>query len=452
MKIEDIKNSIRTARTELEQARAAGIAMADDPTATTQALNDQMDKVTRLNSKLTLLTAQLEEMEQTQGAPKNLAQIADDDRVRDGAKAFRSSGDFFSAVARMRSRPDARLVEYASIQSAASGQNLTTDADGGYLVPPDYASELLKFAESASVIYPAVRHTPVSGNRLIENYLKQDTRGDTTSSLRGRSGVLAYWKGEAEQYTASSMKFGQIDTSLVKLTGLTYATDEMLEDLPALGSMIADGFRDEFAFKFDDAILNGTGTGMPKGVLASSNAALVTVAKEANQPAATINVANLLKMYNAFPAALRSNAVWYCNQDVETALMQLTMQTGTVSSGGSEPVEGVSGTFGVPVYLPAGGLSGEPYARLLGRPLIPVEQCAALGSAGDLILMDPTAYRWIEKGGIKAQTSIHVRFDYDETAFKFSYRCNGYPLWQNAITAYKGSTSRSPYVALAARA
>ena len=121
MKIEDIKNSIRTARTELEQARAAGIAMADDPTATTQALNDQMDKVTRLNSKLTLLTAQLEEMEQTQGAPKNLAQIADDDRVRDGAKAFRSSGDFFSAVARMRSRPDARLVEYASIQSAASG-------------------------------------------------------------------------------------------------------------------------------------------------------------------------------------------------------------------------------------------------------------------------------------------------------------------------------------------
>ena len=28
MKIEDIKNSIRTARTELEQARAAGIAMA----------------------------------------------------------------------------------------------------------------------------------------------------------------------------------------------------------------------------------------------------------------------------------------------------------------------------------------------------------------------------------------------------------------------------------------
>lgn len=452
MRIEEIKNNLQSVLQELEEARVTGIAMADDPTSTTQAMAVQMDKVSRLESKRALLQAKLAEAEGQQSDERRMTQAADEDRVQMGAKAFKSSGDFFHAVARQKSSGDTRLAEYASIKSAATGQNLTTDADGGYLVPPEYASELLTFAQSASVIYPSVRHTPVSGNRLIENYVKQDTRGDTTSSLRGRSGVLAYWLAEAAQYTASMMKFGQIDTALTKLTGLAYATDEMLEDLPALGAILADGFRDEFAFKIDDAILNGSGTNMPKGVLNSGNNALVTVAKEAEQAAATVNLANIVKMYNALPASMRSEAVWYCNQDVETALIQMLMQTGTVSSDGESAVEKVAGNIGMPIFLPAGGLTDAPNGRLFGIPLHPVEQCAALGSVGDLVLMVPDAYRWIEKGGIKAQTSIHVRFDYDETAFKFTYRCNGYPLWQNKIAAYKGATARSPYVTLAARA
>ena len=450
MNIEELRNAIQSAQRELAEARAAGIAMADDPASTTQALNDQMDRVTRINGRLSLLQGELADMEREQGDPGRLAQASDEDRVRSGAEAFQSAGDFFRAVARQRVDPDARLAQYASIRSAATGQNITTDSDGGYLIPPDYSAELLKFARSASVLYPMVRHTPVSGNRLIENYVKQDIRGDTTTTARGRNGVLAYWIAEATQYTASMMKFGQIDTPLTKLTGMAYATDEMLEDLPALGSILADGFRDEFAFKIDDAILNGTGANMPKGILASGNSALVTVAKETSQPAATVMMANLLKMYNALPAEMRSSAVWVCNQDVETALMQMLMTTGTLSGGTGDSA--TAGTFGQAVFLPMGGLSDAPYSRLLGIPMRPMEQCAVLGAVGDIALVVPSAYRWIDKGGVNAQTSIHVRFDYGETAFKFTYRCNGYPLWQNSITAYKGGTKRSPYIALAARA
>lgn len=451
MNIEELKNSLRSVQAELAQERAAGIAMANDPTSTTQAMTAQMDKVNRLNSKLAILQSELADAEQQQGDAQRMTQIADEDRVMSGAKAFKSAGDFFRCVARANRADDSRLAEYASIRSAASGQNLTTDADGGYLVPPEYASELLTFAQSESVIYPKVRHTSVGGSRLIENYVKQDTRGDTTSSLRGRNGVLAYWLEEAGKYTGSSMKFGQIDTPLTKLTGLAHVTDEMLEDLPALASILADGFRDEFAFKIDDSILSGTGSNMPKGVLDASNAALVTVAKESGQASGSIVLANIIKMYNAMPAALRAGAEWYCNQDVEAALMMMLIQTGTVTSGGESAVEKLTGTMGMPVYLPAGGLSGSPNGRLLGLPLRPVEQCPALGTKGDLLLMAPNAYRWIDKTGIQSTTSVHVRFEYGETAFKFTYRCNGYPLWQNTIAAYKGSTARSPYVVLADR-
>jgi hypothetical protein len=48
------------------------------------------------------------------------------------------------------------------------------------------------------------------------------------------------------------------------------------------------------------------------------------------------------------------------------------------------------GTGGVPVYLPPGGLSESPYAILKGRPVIPVEYCATLGTVGDIILADFT--------------------------------------------------------------
>ena len=118
----------------------------------------------------------------------------------------------------------------------------------------------------------------------------------------------------------------------------------------------------------------------------------------------------------------------------------MTMQTGTISSAGESAVEKVSGTFGVPVYMPPNGLASAPYGTLLGRPVVPNEHMAAAGSLGDIAFVDPSEYFWIERDGIR-QT----------TAFKFTYRCNGMPSWYSVGTPAKGTTTRSPYVALAAR-
>ena len=127
------------------------------------------------------------------------------------------------------------------------------------------------------------------------------------------------------------------------------------------------------------------------------------------------------------------------------------MQTGTISSAGESAVEKVSGTFGVPVYMPPNGLASAPYGTLLGRPVVPNEHMAAAGSLGDIAFVDPSEYFWIERDGIRQTTSVHVRFEYDEMAFKFTYRCNGMPSWYSVGTPAKGTTTRSPYVALAAR-
>jgi hypothetical protein len=47
--------------------------------------------------------------------------------------------------------------------------------------------------------------------------------------------------------------------------------------------------------------------------------------------------------------------------------------------------------------------------------------------------------------------SIHLRFDYNETAFRFLFAMDGQP-WLNApLTPFHGTNTLSPFVALATR-
>lgn len=80
-----------------------------------------------------------------------------------------------------------------------------------------------------------------------------------------------------------------------------------------------------------------------------------------------------------------------------------------------------------------------------------VEQLEDVGAKGDILLADMSQYILTDKRSVDAQQSIHVRFIYDETAFRFIYRVDGQPAWGNTLTPYKGSTKRSPFVTLAAR-
>ena len=195
-----------------------------------------------------------------------------------------------------------------------------------------------------------------------------------------------------------------------------------------------DGFSEEFGFKVDDALINGNGAGQPLGILSSN--CLVTVAKESGQAASTVVVENIVKMWARMWARSRQNAVWLINQDIEPQLYTMSLSVGT---------------GGVPVYMPANGVSGSPYSTLFGRPVIPIEQCQTLGTKGDIYLADFSQYLIIDKGGMDSATSIHVRFIYDETVYRFVLRIDGQPIWNSALTPYKGSSTLSPFVALATR-
>lgn len=344
---------------------------------------------------------------------------------KDNEKRFASFGEQLLAAYRAAA-PGGKVDERLTTR-AASGLNETNPSDGGFLVQQDFVTELLKRTYETGILASRAKKIPIStnANGMKINAVDEDSRAN--GSRWG--GVQTYWEGEAEELTGSKPKFRQLELSLKKLTGLCYATDELLQDAAALESVIRQAFAEEFGFKIDDAILDGSGEGEPLGILNSG--AIVKVEKEKDQTD-IITVENLIKMWNRLWARSRANAVWYINQELEPYLYTLKL--------GDKPV-----------YIPAGGLSEKPYGTLFGRPVIPLEQCNAAGEVGDIILADIGQYLLIDKGGVKAASSIHVRFLYDESVFRFIYRVDGKPIWNKPLTPYKGSASVSPFVTLAER-
>jgi HK97 family phage major capsid protein len=324
---------------------------------------------------------------------------------------------------------DPRLFRAA----AGTGLSETVPSDGGFLVQQDFATTLLQDVFQTGILASRCRRIPISGNA---NGIKINGVDETSRASTRWGGILGYWASEAEEKTKSKPKFRQIELNLKKLIGLCYATDELMMDAAALEGVIRGGFASEFGFLVDDAIINGTGAGQPLGILNSGS--LVSVSKEAGQKAASIVAENVIKMYSRIFAQSRQNAVWLINQNVEPQLFTMSLSVGT---------------GGVPVYMPAGGLSGAPYGTLFGRPVIPIEQAATLGTVGDIVFADLGGYILAEKGGMQSDMSIHVRFIYDEQVFRFVMRLDGQPVRASALTPYKGGASytQSHFVALETR-
>jgi HK97 family phage major capsid protein len=341
-----------------------------------------------------------------------------------GDQPFKSLGEQLMAVkdtAISQGRVmDARL-------KAPTGLSEGIPADGGFLVQTDFASTLLEKTFASSDILSRVFKMPISAN---SNSIKIPAVSDASRADGSRfGGIRAYWMNEAGSKTASAPTFKQVALELKKLVGYTTCTDELLEDAPALESWIMQAFAKEFDFKLADAIINGDGAGKPLGILNAP--CLVTITAESGQGASTIVAENIIKMW---ARRFGTNYVWLINQNIEPQLYTMALAVGT---------------GGVPVYMPAGGLSGAPYGTLFGKPVLPCEQAASLGTAGDIILADLSQYVMISKGNMQSASSIHVNFQTDQTAFRFVYRCDGQPMWDTYLTPYKGSTSyQSPFICL----
>jgi HK97 family phage major capsid protein len=131
------------------------------------------------------------------------------------------------------------------------------------------------------------------------------------------------------------------------------------------------------------------------------------------------------------------DSAWFINQDVLPYLVVMTL-------GGTAAAQ--------PVFLPPGAIANAPFGSLYGRPIVPVEYAATVGTPGDIVFAALSQYLVADKGGPQTAQSMHVNFLTDETVFRLTYRVDGQPRWNTPITPAKGVNTQSPFITLGTRA
>lgn len=341
-------------------------------------------------------------------------------------KYFNSLGEQLKAIRNAAAGSvDERLYK---VNNDVKGAQTGVGSDGGYAIQEDFAGVILDTAAETGEILKRVNRHTISSNA---NSMRWVTTDETDISETVFGGVQMHWATEGGTVNASKPKFKEVKCDLEKMMGFAYVTSEMLEDVAFMSSFLSRCFTVATQRLLESAIIGGSGSGQPLGILESD--ATVEVAKETSQTAATINTDNILKMWQRGYHRYRNNMVWLCHPDCEEQLQRLEMN-------------------GDSIWMPEGGLTVAPYQRVLGRPVIYTDQCSALGTAGDILLADLSKYILLTKGSARQDWSMHVEFLTDQQCFRMVLRCNGRPEVDAPVTLKNTTLTRSPFVTLADRA
>ncbi|HVR92539.1 MAG TPA: phage major capsid protein, partial [Casimicrobiaceae bacterium] len=296
-------------------------------------------------------------------------QMGRDRKELDPRGGFVSAGDYFYAVrkafmhgAHMR---DERLDLLAA--SPATYGSEGTGTDGGFAVPIAFANEVFTHSLSEGALLPFVDVIPIQTNVL-------GLPVDETTPW-GSDGIQSYWITEGQTLTATKPKVRETMLRLAKLAVLVPLSDELLADSAALGAYLPKRAGDRIRWGINDAILFGLGSGRPLGAFTGvgvTGSAAITIAKEAGQAVNTVAIQNLAKMYTTLPQGSHTRAVWLIQPDT----LALAISIGASAFPMTAPLPEYPGSAGT----------------LFGRPVFASQHCAALSSAGDIILVDLAYY------------------------------------------------------------
>jgi len=363
--------------------------------------------------------------------PVNTPIYAQPKKKDDVMKPFKNLVDQLCAVrnAAQTGQVDERLLQLNKFSNLPLGGNEGQGSDGGFAVQTDFAGLMINSAVKESQILDLVDSYEVTDGSNSVKWVDVDESSIATTVF---GGVQVYWAAEGAAVTAANPTLVERELVLQKLMGLAYTTYELEKDSSFINELYTRAFTAAIRRELENTVIAGTGVGKPLGFLAGGGT--VSVAKEGGQPAATILWNNISKMYNR---ALDKNAplAWVMHPDCHEQLDFLSF-----------PV----GVGGVPVYLPA---SAEgTLDTLRGKRIMESDHCSALGTVGDINLVDLSQYMLAYKGGIDAATSIHIQFLTAQNCFRFIFRANGMPKKRAALTIKNSANQRSSFVTLATRA
>lgn len=264
---------------------------------------------------------------------------------------------------------------------------VSNDANGGYLAPEEFGSELIKLLNEYSPIRSYARVVSISAPEI--------------KYPRRVSGTGATWVGETDDRTESGMTFEQVTLTPFELATFTDVSTQLLEDnaYGLEGELLAD-YAESFGKTEGLAFVKGTGTGQPKGIMAASGIKEVKTGVAATFP--TTNPADvIIGMYHQIATSHAQNGAWLMNRNTLSIIRQWKDGTGR--------------------YLVLDPISAGGVMTLLGRPIVEMPDMDDIGAGKFPILFgDLSGYRIIDRVGLstlrdpytlasKGQVRFHAR-------------------------------------------
>jgi HK97 family phage major capsid protein len=310
---------------------------------------------------------------------------------------------------------------------AALGES--SGATGGYIVPPDFYQQLLAIAAEESTFRPNAFVMPMNSATLHFPYLDI-----STAQAAGNSpffgGVIANWTSEAQTRTEVEPKFKMMELKAQELSGYSVSSNILLQDAAfGLEKFLFTLFGKACAWYEEYAFLQGNGVGKPMGLL---NAGATVTALTGGRTAANhLRYADIATMLSLLLPASFGRAHWWISPSVIPDLLQLQ--------------DGASRAIFISIDQ---GAVKPPIWKLLNMPVHVTEKLPALGTAGDIILADPSLYVIGDRMMLEVAASEHVNFLANQMTWRFVQRVDGRPWLENAITLQDGTTKVSPFVVL----
>jgi HK97 family phage major capsid protein len=339
----------------------------------------------------------------------------------------KSFGDWALAVARndrayLEKHYGSHFNEWRT--KAALGES--SGVTGGYTVPPEFYQQLMTIMAEQTFIRPRAFVQPMGSATLQIPYLDITTvQSAGVSPFFG--GVQMYWTAEAQTRTETEPQFKQLELKAWELSGYSVSSNVLLQDsVIGLEKFLMTLFAQAIAWFEEYAFLQGNGVGKPLGML--NAAATISVNRQgANQ----VQFADVAGMWAKLLPVSWSKAIWTFSPSVVPQLLQLK--------------DGANRAIFISIDQ---GITKTPTWSLLGRPAFPTEKVPALGTKGDLMLLDPSFYVVGDRMSVEVAASEHVNFLRNQMTWRVVERIDGQPWLDKPITLQDSVTQVSPFVVL----
>ncbi|MDR0957917.1 MAG: phage major capsid protein [Clostridiales bacterium] len=233
----------------------------------------------------------------------------------------------------------------------------------GVPLPTEYrANEVTMTTDVSAIIPTTILNRIIEKLETVGNILALVTRTNYKGGVQipvSTAKPVATWVAEGTNADTQKKVLGSISFSYHKLSclvSITLETETMT--LSAFESTLQQNVQEAMIRAIEEAIINGTGTGQPKGILAETPPTGQAVT-------GTPSYATLIAAESALPSAYDNSAVWCMNKKTFLSFI------GAVDSAG-QPIARVNA-----------GIDGKPERNLLGRKVILSDRLSGNAGSGE---------------------------------------------------------------------